>query len=158
MEVCYVKKRLMKKMMKRQTECAAEKQTAEACVAVTENDVPAKRNTAEEKTVKAQDVKASEVQVKADSAAAKPEAPAAKRCAAAEASESKGAAKISIFYQFAQHQVEQQDIIARIKNQWKAQGNLMKDLKDLVVYLKTEENKSYFVINNDIKGSIAAWE
>lgn len=103
MEVCDVKKRLMKKMMKRQAE-------------VKTGEVPS---------------------------------PSAER---------KDGAKINIFYQFSQHQVEQQEIIFRIKNKWKAQGNRMEDLKDLVVYLKTEENKAYYIINNHIKGNVAAWE
>ena len=76
----------------------------------------------------------------------------------AEAQESKGGKKVNIFYQFSNHQVEQQDIVARIKNQWKEQGNMLKDLKDLVIYLKTEENKAYYIINENIKGFVAVCE
>ena len=147
MEVCDVKKRLMKKMMKRQAECAVKKQSA-ACKAAADK-APVQIRTEVQADVKmlekVQEIKAPKAKTKA-------------AAAASEAGESKGAAKINIFYQFSQHQVEQQEIISRIKNEWKAQGNLMKDLKDLVIYLKAEENKAYYVINNDIKGNVAAWE
>lgn len=67
----------------------------------------------------------------------------------------KAAGKVNIFYQFSNRQIEQQDIIAMIKSQWKEQGNKVKDLKDLVVYLKPEEQTAYYVINASVKGSVA---
>lgn len=39
-----------------------------------------------------------------------------------------------------------------IKDAWKAEGNLMKDLKNVELYVKIEERKCYYVINGDAKG------
>lgn len=35
---------------------------------------------------------------------------------------------------------------------WKAEGNSVKDIKKLDMYLKPEENKCYFVINDTFNG------
>ena len=34
------------------------------------------------------------------------------------------------------------------------QGKKEKDLKDIKIYIKPEENKAYYVINGDITGSV----
>ena len=41
-----------------------------------------------------------------------------------------------------------------IKKVWKDEGNMMKDLKELSVYIKAEESKAYYVINGEISGSV----
>ena len=45
------------------------------------------------------------------------------------------------------------DIIARIKDIWVSQGNKVKDIKTLTSYIKPDEMKVYYVINETITGS-----
>ena len=41
----------------------------------------------------------------------------------------------------------------KVKEIWtKEMGNKVKDLVDLKIYVKTEENAAYYVINNDVTG------
>lgn len=40
------------------------------------------------------------------------------------------------------------------KNAWKSAGNLVKDIASLDFYIKPQENKCYFVINEDFSGSL----
>ena len=40
------------------------------------------------------------------------------------------------------------------KNQWKAAGNLVKDINSLDFYIKPHENKCYYVINEDFSGNV----
>ena len=51
-------------------------------------------------------------------------------------------------------QVEEKEIIAKVKEIWTAQGNKIKDLKTLNLYVKPEENAAYYVINEDVDGKI----
>lgn len=136
-----MKKRLAKKLSKREKK--AEK-------AVLPKVAPAETVIAE-KTAQIEAVKPETAQ--ADTV--KPETATAEPAAAKNTAAPKAAAKVNIFYQFCSHQVEQQDIIAMIKSQWKDQGNKVKDLKELVVYLKPEEKKAYYVINDTVKGFVA---
>ena len=39
-----------------------------------------------------------------------------------------------------------------IKEIWKSEGNLVKDLHSMEVYFKPEEKKCYYVINGENKG------
>ncbi|MCI7813049.1 MAG: DUF6465 family protein [Lachnospiraceae bacterium] len=64
------------------------------------------------------------------------------------------AKKTMVYIQFQGKEIEEQEIIGMIKKTWKDQGNMMKDLKELSVYIKTEEAKAYYVINGEISGSI----
>lgn len=41
-----------------------------------------------------------------------------------------------------------------VKQWWKAEGKIVKDIQKLDLYVKPEENKCYFVINDETKGSI----
>lgn len=63
--------------------------------------------------------------------------------------------KTSFYVEYAGKQVEEKDIIARIKELWVADGNKVKDLKTLNLYVKPEENAAYYVINDDaVSGKI----
>lgn len=64
------------------------------------------------------------------------------------------AKKTMVYFQFQGKEIEEQEVIGMIKKEWKDQGNLMKDLKDLSVYIKADESKAYYVINGDINGCI----
>lgn len=63
--------------------------------------------------------------------------------------------KTSFYVEYAGKQVEEKDIIARVKELWVANGNKVKDLKTLNLYVKPEENAAYYVINDDtVSGKI----
>lgn len=62
--------------------------------------------------------------------------------------------KTMVYFQFQGKEIEEQEVIGMIKKTWKDQGNMMKDLKELSVYIKAEEAKAYYVINGEISGSI----
>ena len=62
--------------------------------------------------------------------------------------------KVNVCLQYQGKQVEEQEIIAKIKAWWKDQGNMIKDLDTLDIYMKPEDGKAYFTINGDISGDI----
>lgn len=62
--------------------------------------------------------------------------------------------KVNVCLQYQGKQVEEQEIIAKIKAWWKEQGNMIKDLDTLDIYMKPEDGKAYFKINGTISGSI----
>ena len=147
-----MKKRLAKKLSKREkkAEKAVLPKVAPAETVIAEKVAPAE-NVIAEKAAQIEAVKPETAQIEA----VKPETATAEPAAAKNTAAPKAAAKVNIFYQSCSHQVEQQDIIAMIKSQWKDQGNKVKDLKELVVYLKPEEKKAYYVINDTVKGFVA---
>lgn len=51
-------------------------------------------------------------------------------------------------------QVEEKEVIAKIKEAWVSEGNKIKDIKELKLYLKPDEFAAYYVINDDISGKI----
>lgn len=51
-------------------------------------------------------------------------------------------------------EISKAEIITKIKDIWVADGNKVKDLKNLVMYVKPEERKVYYVINDDVNGEI----
>lgn len=40
----------------------------------------------------------------------------------------------------------------KVKEIWREKGNLQKDIKTLEIYVKIEENKCYYVINETVSG------
>ena len=62
--------------------------------------------------------------------------------------------KTAFYVEYAGKQVEEKEIIAKVKEIWTAQGNKIKDLKTLNLYVKPEENAAYYVINEDVDGKI----
>ncbi|MDO4452940.1 MAG: DUF6465 family protein [Eubacteriales bacterium] len=62
--------------------------------------------------------------------------------------------KTMVYFQFQGKEIEEQEVIGMIKKVWKDEGNMMKDLKELSVYIKAEESKAYYVINGEISGSV----
>ena len=49
-------------------------------------------------------------------------------------------------------QTDIQVLVETIKDIWKNEGNLMKDLKRLEVYFKPDEQMCYYVANGESKG------
>lgn len=51
-------------------------------------------------------------------------------------------------------EISEADVIVSIKEQWVADGNKVKDIKNLVMYVKPEERKVYYVINDEVNGTV----
>ena len=51
-------------------------------------------------------------------------------------------------------EIFESEIIAKIKEKWVVEGNLVKSIKSLVMYVKPEEKKVYYIINDTINGDI----
>ncbi len=54
--------------------------------------------------------------------------------------------------EFAGQTVENKEIVAAAKKIWTDAGNKVKDLTKLDLYVKPEENKVYYVFNDEISG------
>lgn len=63
--------------------------------------------------------------------------------------------KTSFYIQYAGREFDQQQIVDEIKARWKQEGNTIKSISTLAIYLKPEEHRVYYLINGDTKGSIA---
>ena len=46
------------------------------------------------------------------------------------------------------------DNVKEIKAIWQKAGNRVRDIKDIELYVKPEDNKIYFVVNGDFDGSV----
>lgn len=62
--------------------------------------------------------------------------------------------KTSLFIEYGTNQVEDKTLIAKAKEAWTAEGNKVKDIKTLNIYVKPEENAAYYVINDNVDGKI----
>lgn len=62
--------------------------------------------------------------------------------------------KPNIYIQYQQNEVEEQAIINKVKEAWKAAGNKVKDLEEMTIYIKPEEGKAYYIINQSVNGEI----
>lgn len=63
--------------------------------------------------------------------------------------------KTNVYYEFAGQKYEEKKIFSQIRELWLSAGNKSSELKALHVYIKPEDEKAYYVINDDITGSIA---
>lgn len=62
--------------------------------------------------------------------------------------------KSRFFVQYQGNEFEEKEVITKIKDLWKEEGNKVKDLKELDIYVKPEEGKAYYTINGEIGGNI----
>jgi len=62
--------------------------------------------------------------------------------------------KTSLFVEFAGRQIEEKALVTQVKELWTAEGNKVKDMKTLNIYVKPEENAAYYVINDTTSGKI----
>lgn len=150
----------------------------------TNDVVAAKTNTPMADTKKVETASAPKAETKeADKVAAKPavkeeakpvvkkeetkKAPAAKKTAAkktaAKKTTKKGAKRgpkpasertIELHVQYGGKEVAYTDLVNRIKDMWKEQGKRETSLKTINIYVKPEEYKAYYVINDDVTGEI----
>lgn len=62
--------------------------------------------------------------------------------------------KTAVFVEYQGLQVEEKELVAKVKELWVNEGNKVKDIKELKLYIKPEEYGAYYVINGDISGKI----
>lgn len=62
--------------------------------------------------------------------------------------------KTSMYVEYQGLQVEEKEIIAKVKELWVNDGNKIKDIKELKLYVKPEEAAAYYVINEETSGKI----
>lgn len=60
-----------------------------------------------------------------------------------------------MYLQYMGKEINQNDIIEEVKKIWTEQlGKKASEMKTLAVYLKPEENTAYYVINDEVRGSV----
>ena len=62
--------------------------------------------------------------------------------------------KVKAFVEYYGKQVEEKDIIARVKKAWTKSGKKVGDIKEMALYIKPEENAVYYVINGTETGAV----
>lgn len=140
------------------TKPAAKKTEVKAAEAAVKTTAPK----TEEKAAAKAAVKAEEKKVEVPAAAAKAEEPekkpgrkpAAKKPAAKKSTAKKADLKSSVCVQFAGKSYSQEDLVKMARDVWKY--DLKQKLGDLVsveLYVKTEENTVYYVMNKDVTGN-----
>lgn len=68
----------------------------------------------------------------------------------------KTAVKETVYLQYLGKEINKDDLVKQVKDIWtKELKNKAGDLKFVTLYLKPEENMAYYVINDDVTGSIA---
>ncbi|MBE5843857.1 MAG: hypothetical protein E7302_06685 [Butyrivibrio sp.] len=67
---------------------------------------------------------------------------------------SKKNTKTEFFVQYKDYEIRAEDIAAKIREDYIAEGNKASDIKELQVYLKPEENAAYYVINHKDTGKL----
>lgn len=62
--------------------------------------------------------------------------------------------KIEVFVEYLGKQYKAEDVIAKIREAWIAEGHRAGSIKSLNVYIKPEESKAYYVINDKSVGGV----
>lgn len=142
---------------------AAEKTTAAEKEAVKEvaKEVVKETAAAEEAPAKAEEkpaAKAAKTTRTTTKKAAAPKKPAAVKKPAEKKSPAKAAKKEAeqeMILQFGGREIKEKDLYERIQQIWiEGYGKKAEELKSLKVYVKPEEFTAYYVINDDVTGSI----
>jgi len=60
--------------------------------------------------------------------------------------------KVEYYVECCGEQVEMKRLSEIVKEIWKGEGNLVKDLASVDIYYKPEEKMCYYVINGDVQG------
>ena len=82
------------------------------------------------------------------SASAAPKKPAAK----------KAELKPEIFVEYQENAIAQNDLYEKVKADWTESGHRMANVKSLKIYVKPEDNKAYYVINDKYSGDVDLFE
>ena len=67
----------------------------------------------------------------------------------------KKAVNAEVYVQFLGKEIYAKDVLENVKKIWTEEmGKKEKDLKDVKIYIKPEENAAYYVINGDVTGAV----
>ncbi len=61
--------------------------------------------------------------------------------------------KTSVYVEFYGEQIFQDDVVNEVKKIWKDAGNKPEALKKIDIYIKPEDDRVYYVLNDDFTGS-----
>ena len=61
--------------------------------------------------------------------------------------------KVDFFVEFRGNRIDHNTLVTKIKELWKLNGNLVRDIESIEIYFKPEEGMCYYVINDQDKGS-----
>lgn len=79
----------------------------------------------------------------------------AKKAVAKKAPAKKTAVKETVYLQYLGKEIDKDALTKQVKEIWtKQMKKKVADLKSITLYLKPEENTAYYVINDDVTGSI----
>lgn len=132
---------------------ATSKDTKKDAVVVEEvkavEKAPAKKVATKKETAKTTEKKAP-----AKKATAKKTETAEKKAPAKKPAAKKPAMKVNMHVQFSDKDYEAEAIYDMAVNDYVAAGNKKSSIKNLVAYVKAEDNKVYYVINDDYRGEV----
>ena len=60
----------------------------------------------------------------------------------------------TVYVQYAGKNVAVEDMLPKIKKVWQKAGNKIRDIKDVKLYVKPEDNTVYFVVNDEFCDSV----
>lgn len=63
----------------------------------------------------------------------------------------------NIYIEYGVSQITEKEVIQKVKDIWVENGRKINEMTSLEVYIKPEENKAYYVINEDITGAVDLW-
>lgn len=143
-------KRVVNGAAKTTAKAAEVKEAPKAAVKATEKAVKAVEKTVKEAVKKADEVKEEAVKAVAKTAEKAAPAKAAAKTAA------KKEVKETVYLQYLGKEINKDDLMKQVKEIWtKQMKKKVGDMKSVTLYLKPEENMAYYVINEDVTGSIA---
>lgn len=132
---------------------AAQAKTAENETVKVETKAAEKTTAAEKETVKEVAKEVVKETAAAEEAPAKAEEKPAEKKSPAKAA--KKEAEQEMILQFGGREIKEKDLYERIQQIWiEGYGKKAEELKSLKVYVKPEEFTAYYVINDDVTGSI----
>lgn len=63
--------------------------------------------------------------------------------------------KTTLFVEYGQNQRDDKALVAKVKEIWVDEGNKIKDIDTLNLYVKPEEDSVYYVVNETFSGKIS---
>ncbi len=139
-----------KKKLAEVTEVAVQETAPAAAVEADMAEKPAKR-AYKRKTAEAPAAVAAEKPVKRTRKAKDTQAPASAEKPAAKRAGAKSAKIVEkVYVQIMGKDATPEDMVARAKADWEAQGHSVSEIKTLSVYLNTAEGRVYYVVNDEL--------
>lgn len=117
--------------------------------AVSKVEVKAEEEAKAETKAEVEEVKADAKEAKAEEKKPEVKKPSVKKATA------KKEIKVKAFVEYYGKQVEEKEMIARVKKAWTKTGKKVGDIKTIELYIKPEEAAVYYVINGTETGAVA---